>query len=527
MGRPGMPVMCAGRITQWRHVRDSMLIIAPVHDFIAAKIAEFAQLHDLEIPDPHNGAITHIAAIAEIGIHGQRKHLPYVSPATMTAVAGWSHTWKPGPEEMPRFRGTRLLQLLTLAGQANCSQPEDRVCGLMAAPGIPTLPIKKYASTTVEGVYLIFAIHCLGSGDRFAELSGAEYEESRRTETTSVTQHGIAQSSSVIRNYVDDGKVYSLDIFAFLDGFGDNFILPSWVPNLSMPAVRRITPLLGPWAASGLKQGVPPPSFLTAQPLTDSPVQLYGLTCNVVSVGEIDGVGAIQSRLAKQARFVNHTHDCFTEVEDPATPDSTALGAGPKHSFVQGIIQCKAHHARPDEDEFRESLARVLTAGADTNGKIINAECVFEYLYSNAGVTSFDDCNQWLQDFIDSSADFVVGSKPLKDWFAHDCGTTAISPASLAAIGVAKRSMFAKTRARRLVVTASEGYLGLAPMASQPGDTIVVIVGCDRPVVIRRQMVIGDKTFWRIIGECFLDGVMDGEVAQAGFHQQTSAVTFV
>ena len=62
------------------------------------------------------------------------------------------------------------------------------------------------------------------------------------------------------------------------------------------------------------------------------------------------------------------------------------------------------------------------------------------------------------------------------------------------------------TMARRLAVT-EEGHLGMAASRATRGDLICVLYGCSIPVLLREQK---DGTC-ELIGECYLDGFMNGE----------------
>lgn len=76
-----------------------------------------------------------------------------------------------------------------------------------------------------------------------------------------------------------------------------------------------------------------------------------------------------------------------------------------------------------------------------------------------------------------------------------------------------------RTRNRRLVITSS-GLLGLAPAATQPGDCIIVIMNHGIPVVARPVGIMKRSEMhlpvitWRIVGECFVDGMMEGEMVR-------------
>ncbi|KAB8298563.1 hypothetical protein EYC80_000742 [Monilinia laxa] len=60
---------------------------------------------------------------------------------------------------------------------------------------------------------------------------------------------------------------------------------------------------------------------------------------------------------------------------------------------------------------------------------------------------------------------------------------------------------------RRLIGT-NHGRIGLTVAASREGDSIVILSGCSVPLVLRR-----DGMGWKLVGECFVYGLMDGEAA--------------
>ncbi|KAH7629963.1 heterokaryon incompatibility protein-domain-containing protein [Sordaria sp. MPI-SDFR-AT-0083] len=60
-------------------------------------------------------------------------------------------------------------------------------------------------------------------------------------------------------------------------------------------------------------------------------------------------------------------------------------------------------------------------------------------------------------------------------------------------------------------VTATKGYLGMAPRRSKVGDVVVIFCGDRIPYVIRLKGN-GDNTY-TFVGEAYCDGIMDGELA--------------
>ncbi|KAI0515111.1 heterokaryon incompatibility protein-domain-containing protein [Xylaria bambusicola] len=64
---------------------------------------------------------------------------------------------------------------------------------------------------------------------------------------------------------------------------------------------------------------------------------------------------------------------------------------------------------------------------------------------------------------------------------------------------------------RRFFVT-KEGYFGLGPQAMTSDDQIFFFLGCDYPVVLRPLDEYGKCRRYQVVGVCYLDGFMFGEV---------------
>ena len=68
------------------------------------------------------------------------------------------------------------------------------------------------------------------------------------------------------------------------------------------------------------------------------------------------------------------------------------------------------------------------------------------------------------------------------------------------------------TSMRRFFLTNEEaGLIGLAPRNAQVGDTIAVLEGGQVPFIIRGPNGDGDSKTWRMVGDTYVHGIMDGE----------------
>ena len=54
------------------------------------------------------------------------------------------------------------------------------------------------------------------------------------------------------------------------------------------------------------------------------------------------------------------------------------------------------------------------------------------------------------------------------------------------------------------------GYVGLVPEVTATDDLVCVLYGCDTPVILRPE-----NAHFVLIGECYIHGLMDGELVDA------------
>lgn len=68
----------------------------------------------------------------------------------------------------------------------------------------------------------------------------------------------------------------------------------------------------------------------------------------------------------------------------------------------------------------------------------------------------------------------------------------------------------------RTLFATQSGYIGLGPLTMQPTDIVCVLVGCSVPVVIRNE----DPNRHVLVGECYMHGIMDGEIFKPGWEYE-------
>lgn len=107
------------------------------------------------------------------------------------------------------------------------------------------------------------------------------------------------------------------------------------------------------------------------------------------------------------------------------------------------------------------------------------------------------------QDFREHNENFRIGGQSFRSFFPQWDEKSVEVSITLRCLRLALLSLN-----QRALTTTRTGYLGLAPIAVRPGDVVAIISGCKCPMVLRPY---SDDLF-QVIGECYVHGLMDGEV---------------
>ncbi|KAL1799759.1 hypothetical protein ACET3X_000101 [Alternaria dauci] len=444
MGRAGMPIVCGSRITHWRHIRDAAILLHSAMDIVGDMT--MIELGKEELVDTKSHTASHVANIAQLEFLSHRKRLPWIDKSYFEFRS------TPGIGGGEAIRGSTLDQALQLAMEADCFNPKDRVFGMLHIHGIPDSckRVLDYSKSPAQ-IYTAFAKQLLRLG--------------------------------------------KLEVFALLDGCQDDLMLPSWVPNFIRPASRRATPIHGPWFAGTRNKF----DNLDEQTLRMLPgvyedenskeiLHLHGVTL----VDVVDGVGAIQPILQK--RIASRSSDYAVGVVQPSQPKT------------------KTNPVYMHEHTVKRCLYRTLTCSTDITGHQREFKRLLSCFAPNPPKPIDPDFWNW--DFFNASSSLIFHGKSLKDWLDPYKERPKLQYATdyerkeWGEVSAAMAAMKSKIRGRRLFVTAERGFLGLGPMNIQPGNILVTVYGCAKPLIL---LPLGSGRF-RIQGECYVDDIMGAEV---------------
>jgi hypothetical protein len=226
---------------------------------------------------------------------------------------------------------------------------------------------------------------------------------------------------------------------------------PSWVPDLRLPFVRRHNQYLERRQASG-----------------DSPARFEFRKMNERSILVCDGF----------------------QVD---TVDGTTGGSSPHRSSSQ-----PRHASDRYKGQTSEALEQTLSMGHPAATKRVLFKIPW---WSRMDQSSY---SQRFQDFKEHNKAFRIGGKTFEDFFPRSGGQRMDTKVTLACIRLVMLSLD-----HRALITTNTGYLGLAPIAVRPGDVVAILLGCRCPVVLRP---CDDEKMYQVVGECYVHGLMDGEI---------------
>jgi hypothetical protein len=120
--------------------------------------------------------------------------------------------------------------------------------------------------------------------------------------------------------------------------------------------------------------------------------------------------------------------------------------------------------------------------------------------------------------FREHNQDFRIGGQSLRSFFPKSGRKRVRLETVLPCMRLATLSLD-----QRALITTRTGYLGLAPIAVRQGDVVAILLGCRCPIVLRPC----SDGLYQVIGECYIHGLMDGEILSQEREGHVSRQEFV
>jgi hypothetical protein len=289
---------------------------------------------------------------------------------------------------------------------------------------------------------------------------------------------------ALLQNYTSDWKDVMPQplLFLYYAGIGifDNTLgLPTWAPNFPEESQKGLT---GFFIDGTADFGVFPDSALA--PAVDRSLL-------VVDGVELDAIAKIEHAPHEDTWFDGSMLAYF---KDFVQRNPTYVTGIPPLQAILRVIRLDTTTAVDDELVFYAfSMLEFILATDKQN---------LETNLLDLGIKSGDSFNSAFPQCV-----FPEFEAPRKDWWENFWSQTEQSRTEFRTeLRFAVISDLTWLRKRWRFCETANGYFGLAPINSNPGDIVCVLNGCGTPVILR---VIDDRLVF--VGCCFILGLMTGE----------------
>ncbi|KAL5330936.1 hypothetical protein ACEPPN_000462 [Leptodophora sp. 'Broadleaf-Isolate-01'] len=315
--------------------------------------------------------------------------------------------------------------------------------------------------------------------------------------------------TDLVKAFVRPENYDSLDIICYSHLFHHDArksdterLLPSWVPDWRAHVEGKVMPVM---ASQGSSEGTGNfrPTWVhsskvaykasgSTKPLFTIDPSSKILTCTGIILDTIDGLGGSKyddaGAVIESVPLQQSTSDA-----NLASPSSFTSA-----SLLETISRCLVLNRK---DRY---LSESMTPDLFYDDFLKFCKAYFKRPTSSKVPVCF-------REWFNASRSLLIGGQTLEGRCREMTKDTTIPEAKFFREGSLKRFYgrledTVVAMARRLAVT-EKGSLGMAASRARKGDLVCVLLGCSIPVLLRRMK---EDTF-ELVGECYLDGFMDGE----------------
>ncbi|KAI1069336.1 hypothetical protein LB507_008620 [Fusarium sp. FIESC RH6] len=462
MGNPNTPVLCGKECISWNDIYEAVQVIASDESRFGREILDSVQ------PQSLMGWSSEVARDRKLR---QRDWAPahmWTIQQTMTRIQKDQHV------EIGLSGWTDLVRAVNLARDALVTDDKDRVYGVLGIKAIADrVNIKPDYNLSMPTIYSNFAIELMLAGDlnilRLASGHGGYVRGNWE----------IEHLPPMLRNSFMGPLILPLmDTFArsserIAVGVPCEHYLPSW--SVCWACAPSPTAQLGRAYKADLGLGRSIPTFSRGQ----ATLTTKGIV--------LDTITSLSSSNQAEA---DPRYPCNSiPVSESIYGDFEAT----REAFWRTIVG----DTTPDGDKATDSYAWLLQprlwqrgiAGVWTNGFGLH-----NFMLRNSGLSI---CGFTIQELI-------FGRKKFQSWVKQTFPGNVYNPTE------EQQEMFSwavNAMAWRRVFGTRDGRMGMGSGAAQVGDSVILLAGCNTPLIFREC-----NGGWKLVGECYMHGVMYGEV---------------
>ena len=269
----------------------------------------------------------------------------------------------------------------------------------------------------------------------------------------------------------------------------DRSLFPSWVPDWR--PMQAATPLTISDTAFNTSRS----SAAIVHPIDNSQL----LCCKGFILDRIDGMGNMWAK-AWSPEFI---------AQSRGTANAYGTFEASRAAIWKSLVACNRITSVPLTPDLEKDFALLLATPAIAMLDLPVGSPLRTLVKSNVF--------KWCVDSLKGGADFIVAGRCIEEYLQKE-----VEPKDIDVVNL-RDALMQRDRVglyRRLITT-ERGYVGMALDTVEQGDAVAVILGCSMPMVLRKQAgQTSGNVRWRIIGECYVHGIMNGEAMGLGVEIQ-------
>ena len=184
---------------------------------------------------------------------------------------------------------------------------------------------------------------------------------------------------------------------------------------------------------------------------------------------------------------------------------------GDGHKDVLNAFRCTSRKWRARKEERRQRLRKLIrtcTTDTDTSGRRLSEETVDGWI--KGSFLSLYEESDYEDDEEDDEDEDEDGDSDAYD--DDDDSGGEIGGYSRFIDGTASFHKAKKQEGKNFLRTC-DGRMALGPSGALPGDIVVILYQCSVPLLLR---IDTDPKYFKLVGECYVHGLMDGEALKCG-----------